>query len=374
MKPAEIMKIRASSLPIVSKCHAPLLLEGEESIIKIKEDSSDLAAGGTAVHEICEEIVRTGNRPRDLTPWVEKYKCDADFVGRATWYALKFWDEHKDAYPNPSTELRYECELPGSAIRLTGHVDLASVTEGIDANILDWKSGYRTDADVEAQVRGYALLVALNHEVASVSATVVWLADQTIQSWSWDREELIKWATEISLSIQNWGGEYSIGDHCRYCPLFTTCKAQRELARSTISNLALLEEPDGELLPNIGRLYTGVQNVERLCKMYRDLLRRQVESAGPLDVDEQNQIVLQDSVRETIDPLDGWEIMTEAVGDQARLAGCMSVSKTSLLKVVSDNAPRGAKTTAKDQLMEKLREAGAVSEKTIKTLRMVKSS
>jgi len=368
----KIRIIRVSSLPIIAKCRAPLLLDGKD-LIKIKDDVSGLAAGGTAVHEICAEIARTGNRPADLTPWVEKYKVDPDFIGRATWYALKFWDEHKDAYPNPSTELKYQCMLPDSSIMLSGHIDLASVTEGIDANILDWKSGYRTDADVEAQVKGYAFLVARNNEVEKVSATVVWLADQTIQSWSWTRDELVEWATGISESIKNWAGEYSIGDHCRYCPLFTSCKAQRELARSTITNLALLESESEIQLADIGKLYAGVQNVERLCKMYRDLLRRQVETVGPLEVDDNNQIVLTESMRDTIDPLMGWDVMAEAVGDPSELAACLSVSKKQLLKIISDRTPRGSKTVAKLKMMEKLHEANAVVQKTVKTLRVIQN-
>jgi len=371
MKVTPKYKIRVSSLPIIAKCRAPLLLEGADHI-KIKDDVSGLAAGGTAVHEICAEIARTGNRPADLSPWVEKYNCDPDFIGRATWYALKFWDEHKDAYPNPSTELQYQCFMPDSDILLTGHIDLASVTEGIDANILDWKSGYRTDADVEAQVKGYAFLVARNGEVEKVSATVVWLADQTIQSWSWTRAELVEWAGMIAESVSNWGGEYSVGDHCRYCPLFTTCKAQTELARSTISNLALMEPDSGIQLTDIGRLYAGVQNVERMCKMYRDLLRRTVDVNGPIPVDDDTQVVITETTRDTIDPLKAWDVMTEAIGDASELAKCMSVSKTKLLKIVSDMAPRGAKKGAKDQIIEKLHEADAVEQKTIKTLRVVK--
>ena len=93
--------LRASFLPVVSKCAGALHGEG----VVVQEDAGAITAGGVAVHEICQEIIATGRRPEDLTSWIEKHGCEPDFVGRATWYAQEFWREMRGAFPEPRTEI-----------------------------------------------------------------------------------------------------------------------------------------------------------------------------------------------------------------------------------------------------------------------------
>ena len=82
--------IRCSSLPIIANCQAPFHATDTLRV----NTAGGIAAGGTAVHRVCETIVLTGERPADMKAAATLHGVDADFLGRATWYCLKFWQEH----------------------------------------------------------------------------------------------------------------------------------------------------------------------------------------------------------------------------------------------------------------------------------------
>lgn len=364
-----IQSIRASFMPIAAKCPGAMH-GGGAGEITIREDAGDVTSGGAAVHEVCEQIVRTSNRPEDLTPYVKKHGCDPDFLGRATWYALKYWEEYRGAFPDPVTEQLMEASF--GPFTLTGHTDLLSVIADTEARVLDWKAGYRTDVDAEPQMRAYAYLACGKYDVPKVSATVVWLQDRTFQSWAWTRDELIDWGLGMIRRIANWDGQFTVGDHCRYCPRFFACPAQQAIVRSTMQSLAVLDDEDAAIeLSRVGELYPAVQNAERLCKAFRDLARKTVEAAGPIPMPDGMELALIPSHRDTIEPLIAWPVVSETL-DQEALAGCVSISKTKLLKAVAENAERGQKGAEKTLMMESLRAAGAIETRTVESLRVIR--
>ncbi len=363
-----IETIRASFLPIAAKCPGSMHDFGE---VSIRQDAGVVTAGGSAAHEVCREIVRTADRPEDLSPYVEKHGCDPDHLGRATWYALEFWREHRGAFPDPQTELALEADLPGG-MRLTGHVDLHSIYADIESRPLDWKAGYRTDVDCEAQLRGYSFLSCQHFGTEKASATVVWLADQTYQTWEWTWDELREWAADLVKRIQEWDGKYTVGDHCRYCPRFFGCPAQKMIVQTTVEDLAMMDSRPGEIQPGrLAELYPAVQSVERLCEAFRDTLRATVAANGPIPVPDGKQLALIPSNRESIDAQIGWPVLAQHLS-QNELAPCVKIRKTELLKAVADKAPRGQKGKVKTALMDELHDAGAVSTKVTNSLRVVR--
>lgn len=371
MTTEQIERIRASFLPIVAKCPGAMHDCGE---VTIKADAGIVTAGGSAVHEVCREIVATSERPEDLTPYVERHGCDPDFLGRASWYALQFWQEMRGAFPDPETEVALKA--PFGPYRLTGHTDVLSILpDAMEIRILDWKAGYRTDADAEPQMRGYAYLACETADVPEARATVVWLADQTYQSWTWTRDELRKWAHDTAERIEHWGadpGEYTVGDHCRYCPRFFGCPGQTAILRTTVEDLALMDEKPADIqLAQLGRIYPAVQNVERLCKAYRDMARAAVAVKGPIPVDDDMELALVASNRETIDAKTAWPILTKHL-TEAELAPAVTISKTKVLKAISDKAARGQKGKVKAAVIDALKAAGAITTKQIQSLRVVR--
>lgn len=359
--------VRASFLPIIAKCPGALHDCGE---VTVKMDAGPVTAGGSAVHEVCREIVATSKRPEDLSPYVKRHGCDEDFLGRASWYALKFWEEMRGAFPEPNTEV--ELKAPFGPYSLAGHTDLLSIAEDVEARVLDWKGGYRTDADAEPQMRGYAYLACESFCLPKAQATVVWLADQTYQSWSWTRGELQQWAADTAERIAQWAGEYTVGDHCRYCPRFFGCPGQTAILRSTIEDLALIDASPGLMeLTRLAEIYPAVQNVERLCQAYRDLARNVIAAKGPIPMPEDMQLALVASNRETIDAKAAWSILTQQLTED-ELSPAVTISKTKALKAISDKAPRGQKGNAKTAIVEALKAAGAITTKQIQSLRVVR--
>ena len=369
----DINTVRASFMPTAVKCFMALQGDG----LQVHQDAGAVTAGGNAAHEVCEIIVKTGERPENLTPFALSHGCDLGHLGRATWYALEFWRAHGHLFPNASTEQELSRTLGANpAWTLTGHADVLSLINAEEGAVLDWKAGYRTEVDVVDQVRAYALLAGLTYGLDRVSATVVWLLDQTYQRWEWTMGELISWALNVFDQWASWpAGRYETGDHCHYCPRRFTCPAQQAMVKATIDSLAEFDS-GGEIVPAaLAAVYPAVQNVERLCQTYRDLVRQAVvDAGGRIPIDGETELTLSESSRDTIDPSAGWSAMLAAVGDPDTLAQAMRVSKTDLLQLVADAAPRGQKGKAKDELMADLRDAGAVTTTKVTSLRVVRTA
>ena len=366
--------IRASFLPIASKC-PPAFAPGQ---MQIREESGSVTTLGTIGHKVCRQIVKTGSRPEDIDRIAADHDIDPDSLGRATWHAQRIWNETlRGAFPDAQTEVAMRVPID-QGLDISGHTDVLSIVAvghaGMVARVADWKFGFRTDVDAEPQMRGYAFLACQAHGVDRAQATVVWLADKTYQSWTWSSGELWEWAQQLAQRLEDTVERYAAGDHCRYCPRFFACPAQAQMAQATISALALDDETDKSLpAETIGRLYPAVCNVERLCKAFRDQARATVAAGGVVPIDDERELALVESRRESLDPIPAWPILAEQL-DKTELAGCMTISKTKALAAVAAKADRGQKAHVKDELMLHLKSAHAVKSKVIRSLRVVKST
>lgn len=364
MQHATTTQLRCSRLPIICKCTG-MLADGD---LPVTHDTTDpTATNGTCVHAACDYLVHSGERPEDISLFASHYEADPDFVGRSTYYAEMYWREHGHLFPEPQTEVPLPLTIGDHDC--PGHADVLSVR---GKALLDWKSGYRTDVDCVDQLRGYALAACREHGLEEITAVVVWLADQTTQSWTWTHGELEQWAADLAAKLDD-PPVYVEGDHCRYCPKFFTCPAQKALMRSTITALAGSSEEGTKIqAADLGRYYSTVQAVERLCEKYRDMLKAAITRDGKVAVDDDHDLELQTQTRQEIDPLTAWPVMTSYVGGAEALAPAVKVSKTKLLQIIADGAPRGQKGKRKDALMAELEAAGAVKEKSFQKLQQVR--
>ncbi|NIA16415.1 MAG: DUF2800 domain-containing protein [Nitrospiraceae bacterium] len=378
----EIIKtIRASFASIATFCSAAAQ-PSSAAAPPIRMAGDDAAAlTGIAIHEVCEYIVKYGDRPDNLAGWLSTKgygSVDADEIGFLSWYALKAWKGTKDwsgfqnAMSAPVTEL--EIQADRGPVRVTGHIDVSSVAA---ATALDWKSGYRTEVDVEPQMRIYAFLLSTKlPNVAPdtvITAAVVWLRDKTYQTWKWTVAEIQQWVDEMLAKLANEGDKFNAGDHCRYCPHYYSCPAQRAIVQSTIMSLANMTGEDDTAMATMAQIYPAVQNVERMVLAYRDRLRMAILKHGPILTGDGMAIILKESHRETIDALKSWETLASFFSDDVEtIAGCMTVGKTKLLKAIADASPKGQKGKAKGKVMTELRTAGAISTATRTTLSFVR--
>ncbi len=379
-KPKTPQTIRCSFLPIAEKCQAACYGEEDPQIhFTIPEGTV-----GTALHELAALMTLT-NRP-PTTEIVQKtgtqYGVDLDDLTGLIVQAWQWWKSESDI----DTEGGHgEVHMNGKLgpLELTGSTDWLK-WDGEDTTLLlDWKTGFRTEVDVEAQMKGYAWASAqasrqrVDHDIfaQTVTAIVVWLRDQTTQTWKWEYEDLDAWAAALGKQIVEWDSKYEVGDHCRYCPRLFTCPAQKAIVHATVSSLRethdhmALPELTGQMVSHMASVYARMQHVEQLCKAFRDAARRAVQQFGPIATADGRELVLTTSERETISAYDGWEILGDYMDDDG-LDACMKVNKTKMLKEVASRANKGGKGKAQAKVMLELREAGAVKTTTVETLRL----
>jgi len=358
--------IRASFLPIAAKC--PGALAAGEAL-RVETESADVARNGSAVHEVCRSIVASGERTQTaVQAAAREHRADADEIGRMSWRAFQWWEANSGAYPGAKTELLMQLEA--GDYRLTGHADVVSLPSDAEVRLIDWKSGFLTDADAEPQMRAYGLLACRTYNVQRVTATVVWLRDETEQTWTWTADELETWWREIVRGWSHWDGQtFTTGEHCRYCPRLTACPAQRALMRATVSDLEALETGGQIEAEGVGKLYARVQVVQQMCERFRELARAVVAAHGPIPTPDGRELALVQQDREEIIPAEAWQTLLNIIGPDALAEAC-KVSKTAVLAAVAAKAPRGQKGKAKDALMDELRQGGCVRVNTIEQLRL----
>ena len=341
--------IRCSSLPILSKC---LGMMGANLTVDIE---SEVGQMGTAVHAYAAQLIREGKDP-------EITSDDSEFMYLAA-MVRRFWQDAQPDYPEPRVEQKLEAVLPH--FEVSGHPDLFSIADKF--RVVDFKSGYKTDADVLPQLMGYAYLVYVAHpEIQSedVTLTVAWLRDSEIQEWSYTAAQVKDWMRSLHRRAGAWNGnDFTAGEHCQYCVRFHDCPARRELARSAVTDLLEMDveaATRAELAPKMVDLYSRVQMLQRQIDSFRSWLRQDLKEHGPMECGPGKTLQLGTRSRPTIDVKKAWATLRGALDDD-ELCSCLKLSKTKLIKAVTaKSAPR---MKGKDQaaLMLALEEDGAIT-------------
>src|SRR3990167_8363336 len=362
------MNLRCSALPLAFKCGGSLRPAEGEVLIDPIEEGGQL---GSAVHEALAHLVST-NTLLDVRPLALKYEADPDEVGRLTYYGNLAWQQLRHAFPDPMVEqeVTVEGEQP-----ISGHIDVLSFTPEIAA-LVDWKSGYR-QTDFYNQLMGYAHLLFRVSGVQTVRCSIVWLREQTIETFTVSRAEITSWAESLDQQVVNWDGVYHPGDHCTYCRRFSSCPARIAMARAAIEEVGgpqltdLLDVQDIQRhLPAVATLYrTGkIAVAKQVLKKIDEMIRAHIEAVGPIPLSDTVELALVEEPRDQIDPLKAWPIITKYLTD-VEFAPAVKIGKTALLDAIALKAPRGKKAGAKTQLMEELKAAWAVSQTPIYKLK-----
>lgn len=356
--------IRCSRLPLAFHCPGSIRRDQDETLIEVVD--GDAGPLGSAVHEALASLVLEEDpHVPDLRPIAVKYGVDDKEVGRLVWYGFEAWRELRPAFPDPFTELELDSETP--EFSLTGHPDLVSVQGDLLA-YADWKSGYR-QADFYPQLMGYGSLLLSNFpDAKKIRATLVWLRDHSMQTFSLSREEVVAWETTLAQEVVRWDGMYHAGSHCQWCPRFSSCPARKAIVRSAVEEtsgdalLKLLDTAPREvLMPQLAAFWRSgkLALAEQIITRCKDLLKADVSVHGPIDLGNGRELALVPVPRDEIKPLEAWPILGKYLTD-TELAGAVKIGKTAMLTAVSDKAPKGKKKAAKDQVMAELEAANAV--------------
>ena len=353
--------LRASSAPLYAKCPAAAWGEDDQIAVNPIDDAGTI---GTAAHECAANIVK-GEDPQVETV-AQKHglnpvqKKELYFLASS---ARKFWEEYASMFPDPSPE------AAGFHAGWSGHADVYSWSPEF-VRILDWKTTRLEHVNYYWQMMAYLWLLPVElRDDQQYQYVIYYLRDESVEISPLFSAKHIKDETQKMLrAVDGWDLKtYAPGGHCHYCPRSLCCPAlQTQLSRTAD---AVLTEHD--LQQRIGaladhdcvNLYERIGQLEKALTQAKDIIKLRAEKAPLIDND--RQLVLRDRELQTIDARKAWPIMAAEL-EPNELAPAISVSKTALLAAIGKKHPKGEKKQAKEDLMARLEEAGAVKTTTYK--------
>jgi uncharacterized protein DUF2800 len=363
----ELLTIRASATPGAFDC-----AESIRSTGMTVSASGEASALGTGCHQLLAQVV-----PRDvsstselpLKATAEAYDLDPDELGRLTYYGIMAWKELRPLFPAAVTEVALSATLP-NGVRITGHLDvLASLPEHRLARIADWKSGM-LDKSYYHQLAAYAYLVLMDDaDVDTVEASIVWLRESQIETYSFTRAQAMEWANRLVTEVLDApAGSFTTGKHCGFCPRAHDCPALFAMARRDIALFAGMDPETAGLnlatmdAPKVVELFRRTKVVEKLCGSLQSAVRREVEARGSLDAGDGMELRFNDDSKRVIDPLKAWPVLQARLSD-TEMAPAITLSIGALEDAVAEKAGRGMKGKMKQELGEALDAAGAITKK-----------
>lgn len=254
--------------------------------------------------------------------------------------------------------------------------------------VADYKTG-RGHIDAAAanwQLRVGALAAARWRGVERARVAIVRVPigpDGTAGAPSWDTAEfdafdLDAFASDLRAALPEWlrpveSARVVPGEHCRYCPAYDACPAQRALVRTTLAEPGSLVRDIQALLTaeNAPRAYERLRLVDAAMKQVREALYAYA-SVTPIPLPDGTVF---GRVESSVEELDGG--VTRAVlralhGDEVADRACTyETSKAAVeraMRVVYEARKQaGEKVTIRslvDDVLARVREAGGVAEKT----------
>lgn len=369
MNENKVLRLRASSLPLVAACPASLDAE-----LPVASNNPE-AKLGTAVHDFLARSI--SGRKIDMADDAEIDQEEFQILSRV---GMSCWSKLSAMFPVPEVELFLEAEL--GQVHLTGHCDVYSAvgdpTDGLgQIRILDWKTG-REDENYEDQLRAYALIgLEANPDATSASVALVRIREQTVDWGHYTRSDLATWWNGIVSQLLNRRHTFSPGRRCGFCPRGITCPAKTAMLAQHVGTIVHIDRSEGGLTFNadeLGDLLEGVKMVERECEKARELIRAHVvASGGVLPVRGGRELVITPQERRAIVYKDGKRILEEYIHPD-KLAELIKIGKGDVEKAAGENAPRGKKTLAAKELIGRLEAHGAINVTTSDRLEIRRSA
>lgn len=355
------MKLRCSSLPLVSQCaqaaHAPGVR------IAGPRDAADL---GSAVHALLAKLIETGFAAQqgDIAAVADEWQVEVKELEKLYRMGAALWAAVAGYFPDAAAEVEMSDTRDG--ITLTGHIDALAFHRS-EVRIADHKTG-RLDYDATAQLKGYAILAMAGSEMKTAWAvslhTRKQLKDQAPARWT--REELDQWWAWLVGHLNR--DEYSPGPHCGICQRVHECPAGIPHVRQ-VGQMFLAEDPAAlQLTPQRSiQLLLYAKLFVKFCERLRDGITAAVVSEGGEWSDtDGNTLTIKEEHHKEISYRHGAAILAEELGE--RLPDVLKVGKTKMEEIIKESTPRGHKSLAVQNVMSRLEEAGAVSTKVVEKL------
>ena len=227
------------------------------------DKTTEYAEEGTFAHSLAELILRYNNNEitkKTFSTRLNKLKVDekysAEMQGYIEGYTEMVWEQFNIAKADcPDALALFEQRLDFSAYVPEGFGtgDVVIIADDL-VQVIDLKygKGVGVSAEDNPQLRLYGLGAYLEHsmlyDIKRVRMTIIQPRLENISTEELSVAELLGWAenevkpkAEMAMKGE---GEFCIGDHCRFCKAFATCRVQKDYQMQ----LAKYEFADGDLL------------------------------------------------------------------------------------------------------------------------------
>lgn len=225
---------------------------------------SEYAAQGTDAHALCEFKLRKalGERVRDPTKKLASYdsemeECAGDYAQFVMGLVSQFREESADTLVSVEQRVDFSEYVPegfGTADTL--------IVSGKTVCICDFKygKGIEVTADHNPQMLCYALgciqMFDALYDIDKVLMVIVQPRLSNLSEFTMSKTDLLSWAEATLVPAAKLAyageGEFSAGDHCRFCKAKATCRKRAEynleLARYDFEMPPTLEDAEVEAI------------------------------------------------------------------------------------------------------------------------------
>jgi hypothetical protein len=346
------LNIRASNMAAALKC------PGSVRDGLMVDPWSDAPLAGISAHEVMAMVLKQDldDLPGELVDICDAYGADPDDVRMLCYACLRHWRDIQELFPDP-LYVENTLSMKIGDQYLTGTPDFYSIipdegdTTAGWVNVGDWKSGF-LDVDPVEQMFTYFALIRRNHPETNkfrfrgyVIHPRLGRTDTDIDA-SW--VTIQKFTNRIESEVMDWDGAYHPGDHCNHCPLALTCEARSSYVHSIIRDVmgdeaatkakrAVTQLAVGDKREEAGAylaqvLAVGKDLTARLESM-RDIVRSNVELAGPLPIGEGRSYNLTPTKRVSVDLPKAWSHLSKNV-DARTMLGRLKMSRSALERML----------------------------------------
>lgn len=250
------------------------------------DKDSQFSKEGTFAHALAELLLRYNNNEmtkKTFSTRLNKMKKEEFFsqemLDYIDDYAQTVWEQFNSAKAGcPDAQALFEQRLDFSEYVPEGFGtgDVVIIADDM-VQVIDLKygKGVGVSATGNPQLRLYGLGAYLEHsllyDIRRVKMTVIQPRLDNISTEELTVEELLEWAeTEVkprAAMAMNGDGEFRVGDHCRFCKAFATCRAQKdyqmELAKFDFADAELLDDSEiGEVLSKVDGLVKWAEAIK----------------------------------------------------------------------------------------------------------------
>lgn len=205
---------------------------------QFEDEQSPYAAEGTAGHEMAEYLIKKHLKKRTRRPVSDYYTDELmEAVEEYVSYGISQIEEAKRECSDPFIGVELKVSLNDRVEGCFGTADLV-VADSHKIQIIDLKlgKGVMVEAEENVQLMIYGLgtldMLGCLYEIDTVELTIVQPRLQHLSTWEISAGELLRWGSEVfeigAKKALAGDGEYSAGEHCRFCKARFTCRERAD--------------------------------------------------------------------------------------------------------------------------------------------------